>query len=340
MSNEQDSKPGVRILDSTANNNQRVTIRARSEPQESTIQAPQGFAAEMPGVNVQRAEDRRMQFKASDLAPKRSGLLASATTKSGMTAQTLTPDTLVQIPASNGRTIQATLAQAEQAGLVRRNPQTGEYVEVTGEERAAEAQAEQQEASAKLAEDMSFGVERTQETNEFLNDLHTALTQANEQPELAMLTAFTEPEKFVKDILPKISADQPGAMKEVWSDIQATIKEAVFQVRSLCAAERVNFETFATWLEQSGVVRPETWKAAALQVLNNDARSMKSLLSRYKQTRSASDEPIPEGVNVRRSYGARPGAAYVTVRGPDGRTFQASVATLQRMGLMHLAVKG
>ena len=171
------------------------------------------------------------------------------------------------------------LRMAETEGLVRRDPATGEYVEVDQAGRQAAVAQERAEAEAQIKAEASFPVE-SRDSDEFLSDLHRAMTANGVSPDAAIITAYTNPEQFIAQILPRIVA-QGGNSADVWDGIQASFEATQQRVAALCQSEGVNANAFFEYLE-SGQIPRSRWIAAGLQALGGEARPFRALIREFK----------------------------------------------------------
>ena len=216
-----------------------------------------------------------MSITAEELAPRREGILANVRTRDGRTPTgKLTPDMVLMV----GK-VPVPLKMAEAEGIVRGNAQ-GEYEEVDQAERLAAQDQQRQGAEAQIKAEASFPEPMIADSSEFLSDLHRAMTANGVSPDAAILTAYTNPERFIEQVLPKIVA-QGGDSAAVMEGIGAAFEETQRSVASLCVAEGVNADAFFQYLE-SGRISRSRWLSAGLQALGGEARPFRAIIREFK----------------------------------------------------------
>lgn len=279
--------------------NRQVSIRPQAPQQASQVQVSAADVANMPGLRVE--QHRNMQVNASDFYEKRTGLLATATTKGGDHARNLTPDTLIHIPTSSGRTVPMRLSMAEAEGYVTRD-EKGNYQEVAPETRAATLKAAQQAEHEAREAELRFPESLTEYTDGFLGDLHTVMKGAGVNPDSAIIQAFLNPEQFEATTLLKLIKDaSPEGRAAVMTDIRESFRETIGQVQSMCKAEGVDFDGLTAWLDL-GIVGKSRWVNAGLQAIKGNAQPMRAIVRQFKQ-HGGGNARVPEGVNVMRTPG-------------------------------------
>jgi hypothetical protein len=300
------------------------TPPAAAAPAPSTTTTPE---PRMPGGNIRVSVAGNSTITESDLTPERTGILATARTRTGLAVrEAITPANAKDVLVKVGK-VELPVDRAAALGLVKL--QDGEYVSTPEAERVAAAQAEQAETEeAKAAERAENSFPPLPEASDaFLGELHGALTKAGSSPDGFVAGLRVGGIDRVASDLMAVSKQTGKSVEEIKGSIEAVANDLRAQQWVMAEDAGVDPREFEQWVD-SKFTQSER-NRAYLRQLRGDASFFRHAISKFKEIGGAGRGAAPEGVTVKR---AANGTEIVEIKLPSGKVAQMSLKAAKAGG--------